>query len=60
MLAHAQIGDGCVLRESIVAERAKIGPYAELEEDVVVGQDAQIAAHRHVAAGTRVGPGERL
>jgi mannose-1-phosphate guanylyltransferase len=60
VLAHAQIGDGCVLRESIVAERAKIGPYAELEEDVVVGQDAEIAAHRHVAAGTRVGPGERL
>ena len=60
VLAHAQIGDGCVLRESIVAERAKIGAYAELEEDVVVGQDAQIAAHRHVVAGTRVGPGERL
>ena len=49
-----------MLRESIVAERAKIGAYAELEEDVVVGQDAQIAAHSRVAAGTRVAPGECL
>jgi mannose-1-phosphate guanylyltransferase len=55
-----QIGDGCVLRESIVAERAKIGAYTEFEEDVVVGEDAQIAAHSRVAAGTRVAPGESL
>jgi mannose-1-phosphate guanylyltransferase len=60
VLADACIGDGCVLRESIVAERAKIGAYAELEEDVVIGADAQIAAHSRVAAGTRVGPGESL
>jgi mannose-1-phosphate guanylyltransferase len=60
VLAGAQIGDGCVLRESIVAERAKIGAYAQLEEDVVVGEDAQVAAHSRVAAGTRVAPGECL
>ena len=40
MLAGAQIGAGCVLRDSIVAERAKIGPNVELEEGVVVGEDA--------------------
>jgi len=60
VLAGAQIGEGCVLRESIVAERAKIGAYTELEEDVVVGQDAEIAAHSRVAAGTRVDPGACL
>jgi mannose-1-phosphate guanylyltransferase len=60
VLAGAQIGAGCVLRESIVAERAKIGAYTEFEEDVVVGEDAQIAAHSRVAAGTRVAPGESL
>jgi mannose-1-phosphate guanylyltransferase len=60
VLAGATIGDGAVLRDSIVAERAKIGDYAELEEDVVVGADAQIAAHSRVAAGTRVPPGESL
>jgi UDP-3-O-[3-hydroxymyristoyl] glucosamine N-acyltransferase len=43
-----------------VAERAKIGPYVELEEGVVVGADAQIAAHRLVAAGTRVAAGESV
>ena len=57
VLAGAQIGVGCVLRDSIVAERAKIGPYVELEEGVVVGEDAQIAARRLVAAGTRVAAG---
>jgi mannose-1-phosphate guanylyltransferase len=60
VLAGAQIGAGCVLRESIVAERAKIGDYTELEKDVVVGEDAEIAAHSRVAAGTRVAPGESL
>jgi mannose-1-phosphate guanylyltransferase len=60
VLADARIGEHCVLRESIVAERAKIGAYAELEEDVVIGADAEIAAHSRVAAGTRVGPGESL
>ena len=60
VLAGAQIGAGCVLRDAIVAERAKIGPYVELEEGVVVGEDAQIAAHRLVAAGTRVAAGESV
>jgi mannose-1-phosphate guanylyltransferase len=59
VLAGAQIGAGSVLRDSIVAERAKIGAYAELEEGVVIGEDAQIAAHQLVAAGTRVPVGER-
>jgi hypothetical protein len=31
-----------------------------LEEGVVVGEDAQIAAHRLVAAGTRVAAGESV
>ena len=57
VLAGAHIGDGAVLRDSIVAERAKIGAYAELEEDVVVGEDAEIAAHSRIAAGTRVAAG---
>jgi mannose-1-phosphate guanylyltransferase len=60
VLAGAQIGAGSVLRDSIVAERAKIGAHAELKEGVVVGEDAQIAEHRMVAAGTTVSPGERL
>ena len=60
VLAGARIGTGAVLRDSIVAERAKIGDYAELEEDVVIGADAQVAAHSRVASGTRVPPGESL
>jgi len=60
VLAGAQIGTGAVLRDAIVAERAKIGPYVELEEGVVVGEDAQIAAHRLVAAGTRIAAGESV
>jgi len=60
VLAGAQIGDGCRLTGSVVAERAKIGANAELEEDVVVGEDAQIAAGSRLRAGTRVGVGESL
>jgi mannose-1-phosphate guanylyltransferase len=60
VLAGAQIGAGSVLRDSIVGERAKIGANVELEEGVVVGEDAQIAADRQVAAGTRVPVGELL
>jgi NDP-sugar pyrophosphorylase family protein len=60
VLAGAQIGVGCVLRDSIVAERAMIGCYGALEGGVVVGEDAQIAAHRLVAAGTRVAVGESV
>jgi len=60
VLAGAQLGAGCVVRGSIVAERAKIGPYAELLEDVVIGEDAEIAAHARPPAGTRLAPGERL
>ncbi len=60
VLAGAQIGAGSVLRDSIVGERAKIGANVELEEGVVVGEDAQIAAGRLIAAGTRVAAGEHL
>jgi UDP-3-O-[3-hydroxymyristoyl] glucosamine N-acyltransferase len=49
-----------VLRDSIVAERAKIGRNVELRDGVVVGEDAQIAADHLVAAGARVGAGERV
>jgi len=60
VLAGARIGAGSVLRDSIVGERAKIGRGVELEEGVVVGEDAQIAAHRLISAGTRVAAGECL
>ena len=59
VLAGAQIGASCVLRDSIVAERAKIGANTELEDGVVVGEDAEIGGHQHIAAGTKVPPGER-
>src|SRR5580704_3548511 len=60
VLAGAQIGAGCVLRDCIVAERAKIGPNAELEDGVVIGEDAEIEGNQLIAAGTKVAPGERL
>ncbi len=59
VLAGAVIGAGCVLRDSIVAERAKIGSHTELEGGVVVGEDAQVGERRLLAAGTRIEVGER-
>ena len=60
VLSGAQLGPGCLLRDSIVGEHAKIGAYAELEDGVVVGEDAEIGDHQVVAAGTRVSPGESV
>jgi mannose-1-phosphate guanylyltransferase len=60
VLAGAQIGAGSVLRDSIVAQRATLGAGVELASGVVVGEDARIAADRHLAAGTRVGAGEQV
>lgn len=60
VLAGAQIGAGCVLRDCIVAERSKIGDDAELEGDVVIGEDAEVQGRRLVAAGARIDPGARV
>ena len=60
VLAGAQIGAGCVLRDCIVAERAKIGPHAELEGNVVVGEDAQVRERQVIPAGARIDPGARV
>ena len=60
VLAGAQIGAGCVLRDCIVAERAKIGDDAELEGDVVIGEDAEVQERRLVTTGARVDPGARV
>ena len=60
VLAGAQIGAGCVLRDCIVAERAKIGDDAQLEGDVVIGEDAEVQERQLVAAGARVSPGARV
>ena len=60
VLAGAVIGAGCILRDSIVAQRAKIGCNTELEAGVVVGEDARVGECRLIAAGTRVEPGQEL
>ncbi len=60
VLAGADIGAGCVVRDSIVAERAKIGSNTELEAGVVVGEDARVGERRVVVAGTRVDPEAQL
>jgi mannose-1-phosphate guanylyltransferase len=57
VLAGAQIGDGCVLRDCIVAERAKIGPHTQVEGDVVIGEEAQVRERQLIAAGARIEPG---
>jgi mannose-1-phosphate guanylyltransferase len=60
VLAGADIGAGCVVCDSIVAQRAKIGPHTVLEAGVVVGEDARVGERRLIAAGTRVEPGQEL
>jgi len=58
--AHAQIGAGAIVRDSIIAERASIGPHTELEGGVVIGEDAHIGERQLIAAGARIEPGARV
>jgi mannose-1-phosphate guanylyltransferase len=57
VLADAEIGERCVLRDCVVAERARIGSHTELSGGAVIGQDAVIGEHNVISAGARISPG---
>jgi mannose-1-phosphate guanylyltransferase len=57
VLDGAQIGARCVLRDCVVAERARIGAHTELSGGVVIGEDAVIGEHNVITHGARISPG---
>jgi mannose-1-phosphate guanylyltransferase len=57
VLAGAQIGERCVLRDCVVGEGASIGAHTEVSGGAIIGQDAVIGEHNVITAGARVSPG---
>jgi len=57
VLADAQIGERCVLRDCVVGERVSIGSHTEVSGGAVIGQDAVIGEHNIITAGARISPG---
>ncbi|HEX2704026.1 MAG TPA: NDP-sugar synthase [Solirubrobacteraceae bacterium] len=57
ILAGAQIGERCVLRDCVVGERVRIGAHTEVSGGAVIGQDAVIGEHNMITAGARISPG---
>lgn len=48
-------GTAIVSREAKIGENVEVGPYAIIEEDVVIGDFSKIAAHAILKRGTRIG-----
>ncbi|MGD0196710.1 MAG: NDP-sugar synthase [Solirubrobacteraceae bacterium] len=60
VLEGAAIGERCVLRDCVVAERAQIGAHSEISGGAVIGQDAVIGEHNVISRGARISPGVTL
>jgi mannose-1-phosphate guanylyltransferase/phosphomannomutase len=56
ILAGAQIGERCVLRDCVVGERVRIGAHTEVSGGAVIGQDAVIGEHNMITGGVRISP----
>jgi mannose-1-phosphate guanylyltransferase len=54
------VGADCVIRESVLAEGARIGEGAELGSQALIGAGAVVGAGAAVGAGARVDPGARI
>jgi mannose-1-phosphate guanylyltransferase len=54
------VGPDCEIRESVLAEGARVGEGARIEEGSLIGSGAQVAAGAVLEAGARVEPGEQV
>jgi mannose-1-phosphate guanylyltransferase len=57
VLDGAEIGERCVLRDCVVAQRAKIGAHSEISGGTVIGEDVVIGEHNVITRGARISPG---
>ena len=60
VLDGAEIGERCVLRDCVVAQRAKIGAHCEISGGAVIGEDVVIGEHNVITHGARISPGVAL
>jgi mannose-1-phosphate guanylyltransferase len=57
VLDGTEIGEGCTLRDCIVAAGCRIGPRTHLSGGVVLGEGVTIGADNAIAGGARIFPG---
>ncbi len=60
VMAGAEIGADCRLRDCIVAPGARIGARTRVGAGAVLGEGVEIGADNVIAAGARVDPGTRM
>ena len=56
----AQIGEGCVLRDCILAAGARIGPRTQITGGAVLGEGVTVGADNVITRGARIFPGVNL
>jgi NDP-sugar pyrophosphorylase family protein len=54
VLAGAEVGERCVLRDCVIGERVRIGAHSEVSGGAVIGQDAVIGEHNVITRGARI------
>jgi mannose-1-phosphate guanylyltransferase len=57
VLDGTEIGEGCTLRDCIVAAGCRIGPRTHLSGGVVLGEGVTVGADNVIAGGARIFPG---
>jgi mannose-1-phosphate guanylyltransferase len=57
VLDGTEIGEGCTLRNCIVAAGCRIGPRTHLSDGVVLGEGVTVGADNVIAGGARIFPG---
>jgi mannose-1-phosphate guanylyltransferase len=56
----AEIGEGCVLRDCIIAAGARVGPRTQITGGAVLGEGVTIGADNVITHGARIFPGVTL
>jgi mannose-1-phosphate guanylyltransferase len=60
ILERARIGEGCELRDCIVADGAQVGDGSKLTGGAVIGEGVRIGADNVITRGARIFPGVNL
>jgi mannose-1-phosphate guanylyltransferase len=60
ILRGAQIGEGCELRDCIVAAGCRVGPRTRITDGAVLGEGVNVGADNVITSGARIFPGVQL
>ena len=60
VLKGSEIGEGCEVRDSIIAPGCRVGPRAKITGGAVLGDGVTVGAHNVITRGIRIFPGVRI